>query len=253
MGGDRFGRSQKEESAGVEGLVHQGDGPVLEFPGEVDEQVAADDQVHMQEGRVLQQVVMHDDQTFPEHRGHGEAALLGFEVPVDVFPVEVVLAAQGVKSLAGRVHGGPVDVRGEDFKAAPDVRVLQIVVYEHGQGISLFARGTADDPDPDAVDRGPATEKLGQHPVAHLREGVRVAEKRGHPDEQALQEQIAFVLAVGQGREKVAGLIDAGQDHAFLDAPGDGAAPVSGQIVSRGLPDADQYRIDEGGIVRGLV
>ena len=110
-----FAGSQKQDAPGVQGKIEQLQGFFLQHALEIDEQVAAAEQIDVGEGRILDDVVPGKDHHFPD-------VAVDLEV---VRPAVEVLGQQGGGQVAGdafRILAGagpldrvPVDVGGENL------------------------------------------------------------------------------------------------------------------------------------------
>ena len=120
-----FAGAQHQEPARVEGEVQKVHDPFLQNRLEVDEEVAATDEVDIGEGRVLDEVVLSEDHHFANIAGDLEVVVLVVEIFGQEFGGQV-------GRDAGRVHPGPgaqdgvlVHVGGEDFHVQGFAQPLQ--------------------------------------------------------------------------------------------------------------------------------
>ena len=63
---DRLRRAEKQQALRAQRVVERGQQPPLGLPVEVDEQVPANDEVHLRKGRILDHALGREDQHLPE-------------------------------------------------------------------------------------------------------------------------------------------------------------------------------------------
>ena len=184
----------EEETAGVQGVVEQRNDLLLQVPAQVDQEVAAADQVQPGERRVLDEVLFRKDQHVPDDLLDAVGAAAGFHREKAREPFRGDVGCD-----AGRVDAGPgggdrvgVDVRGEHLHLEGLLQGLHALLQEYGHRIGLFARGTARGPDAYRGTRGPALQKLGDDQVFEGLEGLRIAEETRDADQQIVEEGIHF-------------------------------------------------------------
>jgi hypothetical protein len=165
---------------------------------QVDQQVAAADQVEPRKRRLLQQVVAGEQHVVAQGLAH--LVLLGFAR-------EITLQLQRWDRLGdgGRIQAGArdldrmlVDVGSEDLPAAAAGRGGGFVNgfagigigQQHGQGVGFFAAGTGGHPG--ARWRASGRHQSGQNQALQRIEGFAVAVKAGHPDQQVLAQGLHF-------------------------------------------------------------
>ena len=145
---NRLRRAQEQVASLFESEVQEGDDLLLHLRFEVDQEVAATDQVHLGKGGVGDQVL--------HRKRHGFAHLFadlpgGFVHPREEagqpFRGDIGGDALGIDALAGDLQGLFIDIRGEDLQAARVLRRRLLFEQQHGDGVSLLAGGAAGDPD----------------------------------------------------------------------------------------------------------
>ena len=113
--GDVLGGAEEEEAPGAQRVVEQAHHLALDLAVQVDEQVAARDQVQLWEGRVLDEVVRGEDAHLAHLFAHAVLALLPREEAFQAFLRHVLADALRIAALPGDIHGVAVYVRGEDL------------------------------------------------------------------------------------------------------------------------------------------
>jgi len=180
MGADGFGRAEQQKSARPQGVGKDREDLGLEFRGEIDEKIAADDAIHAQKGRIAQQIVAGEHDVFAQARQNRTGGRIAPEMGVQAFGPDLPGHAGAIDALAGRFQGIRIDVRGEDFERPGHCGGSRVFGQQHGHGIGFLAGGAAGHPDPD-IFRGPQGEHAGQGSGQGL-EGRGVPEKRRDAD-----------------------------------------------------------------------
>ena len=147
-GADGFCIAEKQEAAFAQGKMEDGGDLRLRFGAQVDQKVAARNEVETRERRVRQHVL---------HREHDAGAQLGRHPVGMILPGEkrrqstwrdVGLDRLGIEAVASDRHRVRVDVAGEDLQLDVALRDADLLAKQHGEGIGLFAGTAAGDPDP---------------------------------------------------------------------------------------------------------
>ena len=113
---DRLGAPQKQDAAGVEAVVKERDELFLELRGQVDQEVPADQDVELREGRVHDDVLGGKDRHLADLLAHPVAPLLLDEEPAQALRRNVRGDVGRIDPRPGLVDGVPVQVGGEDLE-----------------------------------------------------------------------------------------------------------------------------------------
>ena len=225
-------RAAEHQAALVgEGVVQDAQGAPLRRGLQVDQQVAAGDQIDAREGRVLEQVVAREDHQVANRARHLVALLFAREEAPEAHLAELCDAGGAVDAAPRLTDAGVGDVGGEDLTAQIAPSGLEGLGHEDGQRVGLLAGGAARHPQAQgAVDLVLQLDQRLQRPLDQPRKEGWVAEELGDGDQRVevelvdLGRRLAQVGDVGrQARE----LADA---HAPLDAALDGGRLVVCQI-----------------------
>ncbi len=111
-----LGAPQKQDAAGVQAVVKERQELLLQLRGQVDEEVPADQDVELGEGRVHDDVLRGEDHHLADLLAHPVAALLLDEEPAQALRRDVRGDVGRIDALAGLVDGVPVQVGGEDLE-----------------------------------------------------------------------------------------------------------------------------------------
>ncbi len=227
----RLGAAEQQNAALAEREMEQQKNLFLRLGAQIDQQIAAGDQVEARERRIGQHIL---------HREHHHTAQLGHD------PVAVLLPGKEaseprrryicrdrlrITSLAGESDRILVDIGGEDLQLDIPLRRSDLFEKQHGEGIGLLASAAAGNPDPQRPVRRVPADEIGNHLFRQQLEGSRVAEKAGDVDQQILDEEIDFACILPQHVEIPAAVVDSGQRHAPFDPAHQRARLVEREIV----------------------
>ena len=205
----------------------------LRFAVEIDQQVAAADQVEARERRVAQDVVMREQ--------HVLAQFLLDAIVRGVFRKELAHAvgrdiAQDCIGIEAGAREGDcplVDVGGENLEGGALGRLERALLQQHRQRIGLLAGRAAHRPHADAVLFAAPFEYRRQHVALQHVERFLVAEEVRHADQHVLQQRLGFVrmqVEIVAVRLEIGDAVDL---QAALDPAHDGRALVMAEIVCR--------------------
>ena len=99
-----LGLAQKQKPFGLEGVVERGQHLALRVLFEINQQVAATDQVHPREGRIAEQILPGEDDHLAQELGGAVPAVLLRKEPAQPFRREVADEAFGIKTGAGFIE-----------------------------------------------------------------------------------------------------------------------------------------------------
>ena len=204
---------------------------LLSLPVEVDQQVAAGNQVGVGKGRILQETVpgeQHDVAQFARHAVL--VALPGEETPQTLL-AHVGFDGERIAGLAAEGQGGVIEVGREDLDFRPDLAAGRLLEQDHRDRISLFAGRAAGNPDPNRVGRALVLEQLRKDQRAKPVESAGVAKEHGHRDQKIGEQRLRLPRVVAQDRQIVAHRRRALHLHSAKDAAADGGFLVVGEIV----------------------
>ena len=233
---ERLGLPEHEVTAGFESLAEPGKDQFLQIPVEVDENVPADNEIHVAQGRVPCHIVF----TEPDHGMQitGYAVSFGDRIEVAVENLSGYLdeAFPTVLATDGFSQAFTVDVRGVNADAEAAISA-ESLGNEDGETVGFLARRATGRPDSECVVS--LKEALGGHGQEDLflerAKRFRVAEKLGDVDCQSVEEEFVFVGVspqVGQIVQTVfTGTGAQTSAHTALDAPW----PIPGEICTLGL------------------
>src|SRR5206468_13106426 len=139
--------AQEQEPSGFKCVVKRRQYLPLQVLFEIDEQIAARDQVHLREGGITQKILPGEDDHLAEELGDAIIAILLDEEPAQPLRRKVMHDALGIKTGAPLIEHRLVDVRGKKLKLARLASLLGEFQERHGNGISFLAGGATQYPD----------------------------------------------------------------------------------------------------------
>ena len=200
----------------MQGEAEQIDHPLLQGRREIDQRIAAGDQVDVGEGRILADVVA---------REHDAAAQLLAELEVVLVPYGEALEQRLRDRLGCRDRVEPttadrqallIEIGGEDLELLAEVGWMpQHLAHEHADGVGLLTGGAGRHPHPQTV-AGIAAGEQRLQLAAEGGEGIRIAEEGGHRHQQVLQQGLPLAGIGGQQRQVVLQAVHAADRHAAL-------------------------------------
>lgn len=215
--------------------MKQWDKFLLQLAAEVDEQVAAADEVQLRERRVPVHVLLGKDEqvshvlvnpVFP--------AGLGGEVVGEPFGRQVLGNGGGVNAGPGRGDGRGADVSGENLDTMSFLQRGQSFQQEDRDRVRLLAGGAARHPDPDRLaGRSRAPEEFGDDAFFHLAENRGIPEELRDADQQVVEQRIDLLRRVLEVLHVIGQSVDPVDRHAASDPPVDGAALIEREIMPR--------------------
>ncbi len=146
---DRLGVSEHENALRTQGVMEDRHDPLLQEGLQIDQQVAAADEIQVREGRIGRDVLAREDADVANALGDLPAPVgldeetapsLGLDVDHGVFQVD---------AGARLVDRGVGDVRREDLDGRAVLRFLRRLEESDRERVHLLAGGTSGDPDPD--------------------------------------------------------------------------------------------------------
>ena len=245
-----FGRAQEQVAAGAQGIVEQRQYLRLQIFVQIDQQVAAGDQVDPRKGRIAQHRMQRETHPVAQLRrdlhqrvamcGIGRAHLLG----------DVGQGADRIGAGAGDLDHLLVDVAGEHGEAGPQPGGAHFRIDQHRDGVGLLAGRAAGDPDAQLLSVG-GRDHRADRLFAQGLEHLGVAEEPRHVDQELVQQRLAFVGMALQMAQIVARAGNVEDLQPPADAPHQRRHLVAREIVPAPVQQvlADQPRIGQHRVV----
>lgn len=223
-------------------MEHLQDFP-LHLAIQVNQQIAANDQVDLRERRIGQQAVLGEQ--------HFLADFLADPVVVIVFDEIMPKACwryvgdDGLRIGAGAASGDRafVDIGGEHLQVGLAALYLHLIIEQDCQAVGFFAGRAAGRPDAQFFffrRVGNRLHQLRQHIALNGFEGFAVTEEVGHADQHVAEQGLGFFRGILQVVVIGAEVRLAGDLHAPLDAAQHGGALVVFEIVTGAAAQVQQ-------------
>ena len=144
-----FGSPQKEHAARLEGIVKQRDQLLLQITVQIDQHVAATDEVEFGKRRVFDHVLLGKNQQIADAPNDAKGAAVRFLSEKARQPLRGDIGGDvgGIDTGAGRFDGSTVNIGGEYLYLVTLRQLLQLLLEQDGKGIGLLSGGTADGPE----------------------------------------------------------------------------------------------------------
>ena len=209
---------------------------------EIDQQIAATDEIEPRKGWIAHQVLRREHHAVAQLLGHLVSVALSFEMLPQAFRGNVGGDVLQIEADAGFRQRFLVEVGGKDLHVAGFLRRGVLLKQQHGEGIRLFTGRASGHPDAD-----PGIVFFGAHQRRDdlLLQGLergRFAEEPGDADQQVLEQKIRFLRGPAQKLEVIADVGQVIQAHAAFDASLQGAGLVEAEIVLGARLDHCQNR-----------
>ncbi len=184
---------QQQEARGQEGVVEEGQYPLLQPRLEVDEHVAAADQVHAAERRVPGHVMSCEDAGVADRLDHPVAAVHLGEEPLQALRRDVLRDVRQVPSRPRLLQGTLGEVGAEDLEGRSRLQPARAFQEADDDRIDLLAGGAPGHPHPHGHAGRPVLQQPRQDLLAQHLVRARVAEEGGDRDEAVLIEGLHLV------------------------------------------------------------
>ena len=165
---------------------------VLRFRLQIDEEIAAANEINVGEGRVSQYIVNREDDAVAQFMGDLVAVLISGEELRQPVWRDIRLDRIGIEPVARESHGVPVDVRGEDLKPRRPFQLLEGLQEQHGYGIGLFTCAAARTPYANRTFVFLVVDEIGDDFFGQELESRFAAEKLRDADQQILAKQLGL-------------------------------------------------------------
>ena len=226
-----LGRSNEQIARRIQGEMKRGANLSLSFPVEVDQQVAAGNEIGVGERRILQETVSCEQHHVAQlARDTVLVALPCEESPQTLF-AHIRFDGERITAVPPESQGGVIEIGRKNLDLRPDLPAAGLLEQQHRDRIGLFASRAARNPDANWVGRAPVLEELRNDQRAKPFESAGVAKECGHRDQKIGEQSLRLRRAVAQDCEIIAHRRGALHLHAAKDTAPDGRFLVTGEIV----------------------
>ena len=203
---------------------------LLQHRPEVDEHVAAADEVEPRERRVLRQVLAREHAHFADRLRDLVAAIHLDEEPPEPIGADLGQTAFGVESRPRLLDRRVADVGAEYLNRVGAAPIAEVLEQHDGHRVDLLAGRASGNPDADRLAPGLVCQHLHQVFVLERLERIRLAEEPGDVDEDVLVERLQFRRISLEVLEVLLEALQFAQDHAAEDPPLDRRVLVEGEV-----------------------
>ena len=191
---------------------------LLEDRLEIDQQVAAADQIHPGKRRISGDVVPGEHAHVADRLGDTVLAVDLVEVAPQPLRRDVVGDALGIETQAGTLDAYGIQIGREDLYR-PDAPHVRHEFRNHDtERIGFFSRRAPDDPHAEGIARRALLRELRKQPGVEQLKRLRITEKRRDVDENILKQRFHLRRRVTQVFDVSTQRIDLVQHHATRDA-----------------------------------
>ena len=188
----RLGVPKKEEAPRTQGEMEQRADLLLKLAVEVDQEVAARDEIEPQERRIPDHAVLLEQHELPDAVAHAVARPLVDEEAVEAIGADVGRDRLRVSSLTGDGERMAVEIGGDDLDPRLDPPPRRLLEQQDREAVRLLAGGAAGHPDADGVAQVGRVEEGPDGTLRQRFERMRVAEEHGDGDEEIGEQSVGL-------------------------------------------------------------
>ena len=248
---DRFRPTQPQKAVRLECVVKNREQLLLHAGLEIDQQIAAGDDVDARERRIADEVLPREYDHLAQRLDDAVAAALVNEEALQSFRREVRREALGVQAVAGLVEQRIVEIGGEHLQLAPAGLLLRHFNEGHRDGVSLLAGGATEHPHAECFVAA-LRQQPGQDLALQHGERVGVAKEAGHADQHVGKQRVELPGVAVQELRVLRQRVAPAQQHAPRDAALDGARLVEREIDAAMVAQQGQHAL-EAALVAALL
>lgn len=227
---DAFRLAEAQIAAWPQRIVKRLHQPILQVGLEVDQQIAAGDQIEFREGRILGDAVSGEDAhlaDFP-HRT-ALLAVLG-EPALDALARDAFELLRIARRARDR-HCSIVDVGAENLHSRRQSCPLQAFLDQNGDRVNLLAGRARRHPDPDLGVRALVRDHFRYDRRFERLECMRIAEELRDADQELVKQQIDLARFLAQPLDECGHGVDPQHLHASLNPPNQSVVLVLAEVM----------------------
>jgi len=230
---DRFRPAHKQMSAFSQAVAYAPERPPLHFWLQVNQHVAATDQVQVRERGIGQEVLLRKHDSLLEAGDDAVVGVLRAEKPAQALSRHVGLDASGIASLPCELDGVLVDVGCKHLQVGRHVSLVDLLQKQNGERVCLFSCCTAWHPDPHRLGRAFSLDHLRKHLALEGLKRRRVSKEVCDRDQKILFEGLNLLLISPQQVKIRLQAGDRAELHPALQAPERRRPLVAREVVAR--------------------
>ena len=213
----RLGGPKKENTVLVQREMEKRQNLALRLRAQIDEQIAAGDEIEAGERRVGQQALAGEHHRLTQFAHDPIAVVLFGEEASESRRRHVSLDRFGIDAVAGERYAIRVDVGGEHLQLDIAFCGSDMLEKEHRDRISFFARAAARHPNAQRSIQCLPLHELRNDLLPQQLKGDRIAEEVRDVDEEVLGKEFALAGILTQDLQIAIAVLDARHGHASLD------------------------------------
>ena len=198
---------------------------------QVNQQIAAADQIDSGKRRIAQHIVAGEQHFFAHLLGHPKTVFFKGEEMLQPDSRHIRRNGRRIQAVAGEGNRPVVNIGCKHLKLRPAALQLHLFFKQQGDGIGLLAGGAAHHPDPHRIGRRAVVQQLGQHLLLQRLKSLGIAKKIGDTDQHVLHQRLGF-FRIRPQKGQISGQVRHAVDlHSALDAPQHRGPLVLAKIV----------------------
>ena len=213
---------------------------LLKLAIEIDEQVAARDEIEPGEWRVLEQAVAGEQDHVPKLSLGPVVVSLSREKAAKTLLADVGLDRDRVSALASNGKPTGIQIGTENLNLRADLVVGSFLQEQHRDRVGLLARGTARHPYANGLARLLALEEPRHDILGQGLERFRISEECRHRDQQITEQRLHLLHIVAEEREIVRELLSSRHLGAARDPSQYGRFLVLREVVTGAAADVGE-------------
>src|SRR5262245_8223889 len=187
---DVLGRAEEQEAMRLERIVEDRDDVPLQLAVEIDEKIAAGDQVHARKRRIAHHAMRREHAQVADRLLDDVAGAFGGEEALQPLLGNALQQGIGIAARASHRQRRLVDIGGEELDFHARAALLGLLAQHNRERIDLFAGGAARHPYADGVRGTFAFEQARHHHLLQRLERLGVAEKISDADQQVAKQRV---------------------------------------------------------------
>jgi hypothetical protein len=240
-----FRRAEQNKATGIERVVKGVAHPLLQDSIEVDQNIAAGDQVDMGEGGILEQVTHCEQNRIAHLLPDSVSVAFTVEEPPQTIFADVSFDRGWIAATPRHSEGPGIEVRAEHLDGRAKFVLCGFLMQQHCDRIGLFPHGAAWHPDPYRRVQLPSLEQARQHLGPEWFESLVIAKKSRHRYQKIAQQGVGFIGALAQDLVILRQVFSPRHVHAACETPEHGRTFVFGKIMSGANPQMSEHPAEQ--------
>src|SRR5712671_3215342 len=185
---DVLGKPEKEKAARPHRIVEQRDDLRLGLRLQIDQQIAARDQVDARERWIANDAVVREDAHVAHLPRHAKAPCLGYKEAPEPFGRDILGQYRQIARRPREAQRGFIDVGGENLQPPNDPQLVHLLTQKDRNRVGLLAARATGHPDAKLIVHTLAFEELWNDQGFESVEGSGVTEEIGDTDQEVAKQ-----------------------------------------------------------------